>query len=93
MGACIGVVCILLGITGNTVFLKRKAVKFGFLIFGVNWATFLVFMPLLFSGYLIDVLSRIMIDTLLVSIGYYLAFRPRIEFLKEANVEKTQIIK
>ena len=68
MGVCIGVVCILLGNTGNTLLLKRKATKFGFLIFGVNWATFLVFMPLLFSGYLIDVLSRIIIDTLLVTV-------------------------
>lgn len=79
MGACIGVVCILLGNTGNTLLLERRAAKFGFLIFGVNWATFLIFMPLLFSGYLIDVLSRIIIDTLLVTIGYYLTFSPRIE--------------
>ncbi|KUG04040.1 hypothetical protein ASZ90_018566 [hydrocarbon metagenome] len=84
MGACIGVVCILLGNTANTLFLKRRAARFGFLIFGVNWATFLVFMPLLFSGYLIDVLSRIIIDTMLVTIGYYLTFSPRNEFLKEA---------
>ena len=80
MGACIGVVCILLGNVGNTLSLRRRAEKFGFLIFGVNWATFLLFMPLLFSGFLIDVLSRIIIDTLLVTIGYYLTFSPRIEF-------------
>ena len=79
MGACIGVVCILLGNVGNTLSLRRRAEKFGFLIFGVNWATFLLFMPLLFSGFLIDVLSRIIIDTLLVTIGYYLTFRPGIE--------------
>ncbi len=79
MGACIGVVCILLSNTGNTLPLKHGAVKFGYLVFGVNWATFLVFMPLLFSGYLIDVLFRIIIDTLLVTIGYYLTFSPRIQ--------------
>jgi hypothetical protein len=78
MGACIGVVCILLGNIGTTLSLGRRAAKFGFLIFGVNWATFLLFMPLLFSGYLIDVLSRIIIDTLLVTIGYYLTFSPGI---------------
>lgn len=78
MGACIGVVCILLGNIGNTLSPGRRAAKFGFLIFGVNWATFLLFMPLLFSGYLIDVLSRIIIDTLLVTIGCYLTFRPGI---------------
>ncbi len=81
MGACIGVVCILLGNNGNTLCLKRRAAKFGFLIFGVNWAAFLFFMPLLFSGYLIDVLSRIIIDTLLVTIGYYLTFSPRLSSL------------
>lgn len=79
MGACIGVVCILLGNIGNTLSLERRAAKFGFLIFGVNWTTFLLFMPLLFSGYLIDVLFRIIIDTLLVTIGYYLTFSPGIE--------------
>jgi len=85
MGACIGVVCILLGNIGNTLSLERRAAKFGFLIFGVNWATFLLFMPLLFSGYLIDVLSRIIIDTLLVTIGYYLTFGPGIELKPELN--------
>jgi len=79
MGACIGVLCILLCNTRNTMLLKRNSVKFGFLIFGINWATFLAFMPLLFSGYLIDVLFRIIIDTLLVTIGYYLTFSPSIE--------------
>ncbi|MCT8337146.1 hypothetical protein FKB36_06460 [Methanoculleus sp. Afa-1] len=83
MGACIGVVCILLGNIGDTLSLERRAAKFGFLIFGVNWATFLLFMPLLFSGYLIDVLSRIIIDTLLVTTGYYLTFCPGIELKPE----------
>lgn len=74
MGACIGVVCVLLSNTGNMLFLRHKAAIFGFLIFGVNWAAFLVFMPFLFSGYLMDVLFRIIIDILLVTIGYYLTF-------------------
>ena len=80
MGACIGAVCILLGNIEDTSSPGRRAVKFGFLIFGVNWAAFLVFMPLLFSGYLTDVILRIMIDPLLVTIGYYLAFRPGVGF-------------
>jgi hypothetical protein len=79
MGACIGVACILLRGIGNTLSQEHRAAKFGFLIFGVNWATFLLFMPLLFSGYFIDVLSRIIIDTLLVTIGYYLTFSHGIE--------------
>ena len=76
MGACIGVMCILLGNIDNTVSLEGRAATFGLLVFGVNWAVFLVFMPLLFSGYLTDVICRIIIDPLLVTIGYYLAFRP-----------------
>ncbi|MFA6672612.1 MAG: hypothetical protein WCS24_08155, partial [Methanoculleus sp.] len=88
MGACIGVVCMLLGNIGNTLSLKRRAAKFGFLIFGVNWATFLLFMPLLFSGYLTDVLSRIIIDTLLVTIGYYLMFGPGIEVTPELKASR-----
>ncbi len=78
MGACIGVACILLRNIDNTMSLGRRAAKFGFLTFGVNWATFLVFMPLLFSGYLTDVVFRIIIDPLLVTIGYYLTFHPRV---------------
>lgn len=80
MGACIGVACILLENSGNALYLKRRAAKFSMLFFGVNWATFLLFMPLLFSGFLTDVLSRIILDILLVTIGYYLAFSP----IKEA---------
>jgi hypothetical protein len=53
--------------------LKRGAVTFGLLIFGVNWAVFLVFMPFLFSGFLVDVLSRIAIDVFLVTFGCYLS--------------------
>ncbi|MEA5058474.1 MAG: hypothetical protein VB049_00325 [Candidatus Pelethousia sp.] len=73
MGACMGAVYILLGNAADSWCLGRSAAKFGLLIFGVNWATFLLFMPFVFSGYLTDVLARIMIDTLLVTIGYYLA--------------------
>ncbi|NLW92557.1 MAG: hypothetical protein GXY34_13290 [Syntrophomonadaceae bacterium] len=79
MGACIGVACILLGNPGNALSLKRGALRFSILFFGVNWATFLAFMPLLFSGFIIDVMSRIIIDIFLVTIGYYLAFNPKIE--------------
>jgi len=88
MGAGIGVVSVLLGNIGDTLSPGRRAAKFGFLIFGVNWATFLLFMPLLFSGYLIDVLSRIIIDTLLVTIGYYLTFSPGIGLKPELKASR-----
>lgn len=85
MGACIGVACILLGNPGNALFLKRGAAKFSILFFGVNWATFLIFMPLLFSGFIIDVMSRIILDILLVTIGYYLAFSSKLEGLQKRS--------
>ena len=85
MGACIGEVCILFGNTGNNLSLERRAVKFGVLIFGFNWAAFLIFMPLLFSGYLIDVLIRIVLDILIATIGYYLTFSLRIDHLRTAD--------
>jgi len=87
MGACIGVACIQLESPGNALCLKRRAVKFSLLFFGVNWSTFLIFMPLLFSGFIIDVLSRIILDILLVTIGYCLAVSPRIKLLKVLNPE------
>lgn len=85
MGICIGAACILLENTGNVLSVKRKATRFGFFVFGVNWATFLVFMPLLFSGYIMDVLIRIILDIFIVTIGYLLVFNPRAEYLKEIN--------
>lgn len=77
MGMCIGTACILLEDHQNALSLKRRAVRFSILFFGVNWSTFLLFMPLLFSGFLIDVLSRMMLDSLLVYIGCYLAIGSR----------------
>lgn len=75
MGVSIGAAFGLLDNNRDERPLKYRALKFGFLIFGVNWAAFLVFMPLLFSGYLVDVLSRIVIDIMLVTSGYYLTLR------------------
>lgn len=74
MGICIGISFILLGQAAKTPYLERNAAIFGFLIFGVNWAVFLVFMPILFTGFLTDVLLRIVLDSILVTIGYYLTF-------------------
>lgn len=79
MGANIGIIFILLGNSINKLSSKLRAIKFGFFVFGVNWATFLAFMPLMFSGYLIDVIFRIILDTILVSIGYYFTITFRFE--------------
>ncbi len=84
-GAWIGVACIELENPGNASFLKLRAAKFSFLFFGVNWTTFLIFMPLLFSGFIIDVLLRIILDILLVTIGYCLAFSSRVNSIKKES--------
>jgi len=81
MGISIGAALVLLD-HRNERSLKHRAVKFGFLIFGLNWAAFLVFMPLLFSGYLVDVLFRIVIDILLVTTGYYLTYGQGLSHLR-----------
>jgi len=74
MGVCIGIVGILLGQAARGSFLPRRALTFGLVLFGVNWAVFLVFMPIMFSGFLADVLARIALDILLVTSAYHLAF-------------------
>lgn len=76
MGISIGTGFILLGDNRNERSLKYRAVKFGVLVFGLNWAVFLVFMPLLFTGYITDVFVRITIDTTLVTIASYLTITP-----------------
>jgi hypothetical protein len=73
MGACIGIVYILLGQAAQALTVVRSAVKFGFFIFGVNWFVFLVFMPILFTGFFTDFLFRVSIDVLLVTLSYYLS--------------------
>ena len=93
MGACIGIVYILLGRNGISQSLKRRTITFGFVIFGVNWAVFLVFMPLLFNGFLADVLSRIAVDVLLVTIGCYLSSKLlRINRFQEDHIQNSRRI-
>lgn len=79
MGACIGSACLLLGNPGNAMLQRSGAAKF-IMFFAVNWTTFLMFMPILFSGFITDVLFRIVLDILLVTFGYYLAFGLRMEY-------------
>ncbi len=86
MGISIGAAFVLLDNNRDEGSLKHRAVKFGFLIFGVNWAVFLVFMPLLYSGYLVDVLSRIVIDIMLVTSGYYLTLSPGLSHSKRQRI-------
>jgi len=80
MGISIGAAFVLLGNNRKERSLKYRALKFGFFVFGLNWAVFLVFMPILFSGYIADVLLRIIIDTTLIAIASYLTVVTRNEF-------------
>jgi len=74
MGICIGVNGLLLGQAARATSSSRSAATFGLCLFGVNWAFFLLFMPMVFSGFLNDVLARIAIDVVLVTAGHYLTY-------------------
>ncbi len=90
MGISIGASFVLLGNNRNERSLKYRVMKFGLLIFGLNWAVFLVFMPLLFSDYIADVFLRIIIDTTLVMISSYLTIIPSVRFIRKkfkGNIE------
>ena len=88
MGIPIGAAFVLLSNNRNEHSLEHRAVKFGLLIFGLNWAVFLLFMPLLFSGYIADVLLRIIIDTTLAMIASYLTIIPIEESLRKTKVRR-----
>lgn len=51
---------------------RQRVGEFALCVFCLNWGAFLMFMPLLFSGYIADVLIRIALDTSLVMIASYL---------------------
>lgn len=82
MGFVIGVSFVLLENNLNTTSLKHKILGFSVSIFGMNWMVFLIFMPLLFSGHIVDVLLRIVIDTSIVVVSSCLAISLNENFLK-----------
>lgn len=75
MGISLGLIYLLLGDIRYDRFSKKRILIFGVYAFGMNWMAFLVFMPLLFSGYLVDVIIRICIDTALVILASWLTVR------------------
>jgi hypothetical protein len=91
MGFFIGVAFVLLGNNRIEQSIKHRVVKFGLLIFGLNWAAFLLFMPLLFSGYIADALLRIVIDVILAMIASYLMTIP-IGEMRKKEITSKQII-
>lgn len=73
MGTCIGTTYILLGKSTQSSSQLLSAVKFGIIIFGVNWLVFIAFMPFILNGILIDSIIRVIVDTLLVILSYYIS--------------------
>jgi hypothetical protein len=90
MGFFIGVAFVLLGNNRVGRSSKHSAVKFGLFVFGLNWSVFLLFMPLLFSGYITDVVIRIIIDITLVIIASYLTIIPKDKTMKIKSLVNTQ---
>lgn len=89
MGISIGIAFVLIGGSRDERPSVYRAVKFGFLIFGLNWAVFLIFMPFMFSGYIADVLLRIIIDSTLVTISSYMTIIPGGRFIRKTESIKT----
>jgi hypothetical protein len=85
MGLFIGVVFVLLGNNNIGRSLKHGAVRFGLFVFGLNWAVFLLFMPLLFNGYITDAVLRIIIDVTLVIIASYFTILPKGKIIEKNN--------
>lgn len=83
MGVCIGVTYLLLGQTVQSSSPRSGALKFGISIFGINWAVFIVLVPFIFEGTLIDSILRIMLDTSLVILSCYIS-----ETIKKLNFQK-----
>lgn len=85
MGISIGTAFVLLGNNRDERSLKHRAMKFGLLNFGLNWAAFLVFMPFMFSGFIVDVFLRVIIDTTLVTVSSYLTIIPSGRFIRKTE--------
>ncbi|KHD36588.1 hypothetical protein NL50_08665 [Clostridium acetobutylicum] len=83
MGVCIGIAYLLLGEAARSQSRILGAIKFGVVIFGVNWFAFFVFAPIIFSGTLIDTLLKLSVDIFLVSLSCYLS-----EILIKTNCHK-----
>lgn len=88
MGTCIGITYLLLGKATQSSSQLLSAVKFGFIIFGINWLVFIVFMPFMFKGLLIECIIRIIQDNILVVLSYYIS-----ESLKKLIVKNKQNLK
>ncbi|MGE5423354.1 MAG: hypothetical protein ACM3QW_08820 [Ignavibacteriales bacterium] len=73
MGLCLGITYSLLGKTARSSSHFVSAIRFGFLLFGLTWGSFILFLPLVLKGQLTNTILMFLIDTLSVSIAYYLS--------------------
>lgn len=73
MGTCIGIIYLLMkeAILSSSSLLST--VKFGMILFGVNWFVFLIFIPIMFEGKLVDIITRSILDILLVILSAFIS--------------------
>ncbi|WP_297428046.1 hypothetical protein [Clostridium sp.] len=77
MGTCIGISYLLLRKVTKSSSILKSAIKFGIIIFGLNWGMYLIFMPfvfnmrLAFNMSLMDTIMRIIGDIVWVILSYY----------------------
>jgi hypothetical protein len=69
MGLSIGVAYLLVEQRRITKPTPASAVRFGVVVFGANWFAFLIFIPMLFEGALLDILLRTVLDTAVVTLA------------------------
>ncbi|WDV47609.1 hypothetical protein PV797_07970 [Clostridiaceae bacterium M8S5] len=75
MGTCIGIAYILIGQTMKRKSILHNAIKFGVIVFGVNWTVFVIFMPFVFRGKVVASIIRILVDVGLIICSCYLSER------------------
>ncbi|HWR38898.1 MAG TPA: hypothetical protein VN611_05325 [Patescibacteria group bacterium] len=78
MGLALGLFYILLGQAVTTTAALNRAFRFGFLLFGSIWGSFIMFFPLILQGELFHTLRMLLIDMLAVTAAYYWAERSHV---------------
>lgn len=73
MGICICISYVLLrdAVHDSTTFLS--AIKFGIIIFGFNWLSFMIFIPFIFDNTFMDFAIRVISDSVLVTLSFYIS--------------------
>ncbi|MBP1761376.1 MAG: hypothetical protein H6Q64_918 [Firmicutes bacterium] len=72
-GLCLGLTYLLLRKTTPSSSSLLSSIKFGFILFGLTWGGFFIFIPLVLKGQMINTIFMFLIDTISVTIAYYLS--------------------